>query len=58
MKLHILLAVTLLCAIAACTPPAAKEDPTKLPQKRPADFQISFHEWGGPDDLTRGSGNP
>jgi hypothetical protein len=50
MKLHILLALTLVCAIAACTPATTQEDPTQLPQKRPADFRISFHEWGGPDD--------
>jgi hypothetical protein len=50
MKRCIPLLLTLLCALAACTPTPAKEDPTKLPQKRPADFEISFHESGSTDD--------
>ncbi len=50
MKSYAILALTLLLAAAACTPttPQAPE----MPAQRPADFEVRFHESGGPEDPT------
>ncbi len=49
MKLPLSIALVLLWAATACTP-GGSAGAAELPEQRPADFLIRFHESGGPDD--------
>lgn len=49
MKLQLSIALLLLWAATACTS-GNSTGAAELPEQRPADFQIRFHESGGPDD--------
>jgi len=49
MKLSLSIALVLLWAATACTP-GNSSSAAELPEQRPADFLIRFHESGGPED--------